>query len=72
MNEKTGCEKFPKIRATDYFERTVCVMLECENNELIAESNVKFVNIEEDIQGRDMLTFECPCCGDEHTSVRVS
>ena len=27
------------------------------------EDKTKFVNIEEDIQGADVLTFECPTCG---------
>ena len=26
------------------------------------EDDVKFINIEEDIQGADVLTFECPDC----------
>ncbi len=37
----------------------------------IDESEVKVLDIAEDIQGRDQLTFECPLCGKQHTSLRV-
>lgn len=36
----------------------------------VSEKEVQFVNIEEDEQGRDQLTFICPRCGEEHTSMR--
>ncbi len=39
--------------------------------ELIREQSVKVLDISEDIQGRDQLTYECPHCGEEHTSVRL-
>jgi len=51
-------------------EREVCVTLTC-NHDLIPESKVKFVNIEEDMQGRDLLTFICPECGEQHTAYRL-
>mgnify|MGYP003132491330 CR=1 FL=1 len=35
------------------------------------ESTVEFVNIEEDIQGRDVLTFVCPYCNTTQKSYRV-
>jgi len=51
-------------------QKTVKVSL-C-NQELIDENLVEFINIEEDIQGRDIMTFRCPLCGLEHRSYRVS
>lgn len=39
--------------------------------EWIDERDVHPTNIEEDIQGRDVLTFDCPRCGYEHKSLRV-
>lgn len=36
----------------------------------INEKEVKFLNIEEDIQGHDVLTFECPKCGTKQKSKR--
>lgn len=45
------------------------VILSC-NQERVSEDRVKAVDIEEDIQGRDVLTFVCPECGQEHKSLR--
>jgi len=39
---------------------------------LVEESEVEFENIEEDMQGRDVLTFKCPECGKSHTSHRLT
>lgn len=36
------------------------------------EAKTKFINIEEDIFGRDLLTFECPKCKTEQKSLRVT
>jgi len=36
------------------------------------ERKVEFLNIEEDIQGRDVLMFVCPACGSEVKSLRAS
>ena len=36
----------------------------------INEEDVKFINIEEDIQGADILTFVCPDCGQTSKSRR--
>ena len=46
------------------------VMLTC-NGEWCPEEDVQFENIEEDMQGRDILTFTCPECGEQHKSLRV-
>lgn len=34
------------------------------------EKKVEFLNIEEDIQGADVLTFKCPGCGTTQKSRR--
>jgi predicted RNA-binding Zn-ribbon protein involved in translation (DUF1610 family) len=39
-------------------------------NEWIDEQETEFINIEEDIQGADMLTFKCPICGNVSKSRR--
>jgi len=39
-------------------------------HEWINEKDVKFINIEEDIQGADVLTFKCPKCGEVKQSRR--
>jgi len=36
----------------------------------INEEKTKFVNIEEGMQGEDILTFVCPDCGQTSTSKR--
>jgi len=51
------------------YERQVVVCL-C-NGDRIPEENVEFLNIEEDIQGRDILTFKWPECGEIHKSFRL-
>ena len=45
------------------------VLLEC-NDEYVPEDQVEFLNIEEDFEGRDVLTFKCPVCGERHQSHR--
>jgi hypothetical protein len=34
------------------------------------EQDVEFLNIEEDIEGRDVMTFKCPDCGESQKSLR--
>jgi len=51
-------------------EPAVVVTLTC-NGDKVDEDTVEFVNIEEDMQGRDLLTFVCPECGKEHTAYRL-
>lgn len=34
------------------------------------EKDVKFIDIEEDMQGRDILTFKCPICHKTTKSLR--
>lgn len=52
------------------WERTINVILSC-TGEYCDEKDVEFVDISEDIQGRDRLTFVCPECGETHTSYRL-
>ena len=52
------------------YTRSVKVILSC-NHEYCNEEDVEFVDISEDIQGRDRLTFICPVCGETHTSYRL-
>jgi len=40
-------------------------------DEWIDEDKTKFVNIEEDFQGRDILTFKCHQCETVQKSIRL-
>ena len=51
-------------------ERPILLALPC-NGDRIDESTVTLENIEEDIQGRDLVTFQCPVCGKQHQSYRL-
>jgi DNA-directed RNA polymerase subunit M/transcription elongation factor TFIIS len=53
-----------------HYEPAVQVVLSCDGDR-ISEDEVEFINIEEDIQGRDRLTFKCPRCHENHTSYRL-
>ena len=37
----------------------------------MAEGDTKFESIQEDFQGRDLLTFKCPSCKTSQESYRV-
>ena len=52
------------------WERPIYVTLSC-NGDRVDEKNVEFVDISEDFEGRDRLTFVCPDCGENHTSFRL-
>lgn len=39
------------------------------NHERVSTSKVEFLDISEGMQGEDLVTFGCPFCGEEHTSV---
>jgi hypothetical protein len=43
------------------------VLLSC-TKELVSSEGIIFTNIEEDFEGVDVVTFECPECKQEHTS----
>lgn len=51
------------------WQRPIYVTLSC-TGEQMDESEVKATNIEEDFEGRDVLTFICPVCKQEHRSLR--
>ena len=53
-----------------YGKRTIKVY--CKKCKVwIDEELVEALNIEEDFQGRDVLTFKCPECRTEQSSLRV-
>ncbi len=52
------------------FEKQIQVVLSC-TGEYFPEEEVEFGGIREDMEGRDLLTFICPKCGEEHTSYRL-
>ena len=50
------------------------VLLECNDDpmmvmEWVDVESVTFLNIEEDFEGRDVMTFVCPKCGNSHKSL---
>ena len=47
----------------------IAVILEC-SGELMDEQLVTFVDIEEDFEGCDVMTFTCPHCHQDHKSRR--
>jgi len=51
--------------------REIEVYLEC-TDDYIPECEVEFLNIEEDFEGREVLTFKCPECGQIHKSPRFN
>jgi hypothetical protein len=47
------------------------IYVRCSNcKENFDENKVEFLNIEEDMQGRDILTFGCPKCKETQKSLR--
>lgn len=52
------------------YQPEVYVILSCTGDK-ISEQDVEFENIEEDMQGRDVLTYKCPECGQSHKSIRL-
>jgi hypothetical protein len=52
-----------------FHERVIKVVLDC-NRTVVDERTVKVENIQEDLHGRDVLTFTCPACGQQHQSLR--
>lgn len=59
-----------KSKPYEEYRRPIRVHLPC-TDEWVEESDVEVANIEEDIQGRDVLTFRCPVCAEYHKSLRV-
>jgi len=52
-----------------YFEPKIKVI--CKNCDRVYEEDVKFIDIEEDMQGRNLLTFDCHICGERNRSYRL-
>lgn len=48
----------------------IVVILACDGSR-IDETEVVDLDIHEDIQGRDVLVFECPKCKQQHESLRL-
>jgi len=48
------------------------IQVKCSECGWINEEDTEFVNIEEDFQGADLLTFICPKCKMERKSRRYS
>ncbi len=48
-------------------ELPATVLLQC-NGRRVATDRVEFLDIHEDIGGRDVMTFTCPDCGRVHES----
>lgn len=47
------------------------VLVRCPRcGEVHNESDVVFIDIAEDMEGRDVLTFTCPHCGEDVQSLR--
>ena len=52
------------------FQKSITVR--CSNcNRWWAEEKTEFINIEEDFEGADILTFKCPKCKTEQKSRRI-
>lgn len=49
----------------------IVVVLPCSQNR-VPETDVEFVDISEDLLGRDVLHFICPECGARHESYRIT
>lgn len=60
----------PDADAWEEYEPPVVVVLSCTQDR-VPETTVTAENIEEDILGRDILTFRCPKCGESHRSFRL-
>ena len=52
------------------YQRPIYVLTACDKEEVDERKTGEFVNIEEDITGRDILTFVCAKCNTVHKSLR--
>lgn len=55
-------------RTAHQYARQIKVRL-CDGS-AVPETSVNIANIEEDMLGRDVVTFKCPRCGCAHRSLR--
>jgi hypothetical protein len=65
-----GDPECPRCFPGAYGARIIRVYAAC-CDEWLMESEVHMVDIAEDLQGHDVVTFDCPRCGHEHKSKRV-
>lgn len=54
-----------------HYKRNIFVYASCCNEKINEEEIMEFINISEDFQGRDILTYKCPLCDEIHKSLRV-
>jgi hypothetical protein len=59
-----------EVQNVEPYTPSVKVVLTC-TREYCDEQDVEFLDIAEDISGRDILTFRCPRCHETHTSFRL-
>lgn len=52
----------------DGYQPQVVVILTC-NKERVPVEFVEFLDVNEDVSGRDIMTFVCPVCGSNHQSL---
>lgn len=52
------------------YNRRIVIRLPCTGEE-VDETDVELVDISEDMQGRDVVTFKCPHCAEYHKSHRM-
>jgi hypothetical protein len=56
-----------------YHRRWRAIKVHCSTcDEWVDEKEVEFLNIEEDIEGKDLLTFVCHICKTKNKSHRVA
>lgn len=60
----------PYIDDYDFIPQ-IRVVLPCTKDYFDEAMLEEVIDIEEDMQGRDLLTFKCPECGKEHKSYRL-
>jgi len=52
--------------------KAVCrTSVQCSDCGEFKTDEVEFLNIEEDFEGRDVMTFKCPVCGKDRKSLVV-
>lgn len=54
----------------DEYQRSIYVLRSCDKTRVKEEEAGVFLDISEDIQGQDRLTYKCNKCGEAHTSLR--
>lgn len=52
-----------------FYEPRTKVLVECQGYERMPLDDFEVVNVEEDMQGRDVVTFFCTFCDSDHKSV---